>query len=54
MGETPEEKAASLDAQFEESQRRAAEHGLGQPAQLPTNPLTGDDSADDGASAAGQ
>jgi len=47
MAKTPEEKAESLDKQFEDSQARAAARPLGQPAQLPTNPRTGSDDPDD-------
>lgn len=50
MAETPEQKAESLNQQFEESQRRAAERPQGQPAQLPVNPKTGTDEPDDDAS----
>lgn len=45
--QTPEQKAAELDKSFEEAEARAAEHSVGQPAQLPTNPLTGSDDPDD-------
>ncbi len=47
---TPEGMANELNQSYDDAQTRAAARDQGQPAQLPTNPLTGDDSADDGVS----
>lgn len=46
---TPEGMAAELNKSYDDAQARAAARAQGQPAQLPTNPLTGSDDADDGA-----
>lgn len=48
MAETPEQKAESLNQQWEDSKARAESRPLGQPAQLPVNPATGSDDASDG------
>jgi len=47
MAETPEQKAESLNKQFEESRARAEARPQGQPAKLPDNPRTGSDDPDD-------
>lgn len=50
MGQTPEEKASSLDEQFEASKERAENRPKDEPAKIPEKPKygAGSDTTDDG------